>query len=223
MFRQNFRPITKNNKFNKSSVFICGTSPEIEIFNDTTLVNTIENKYPILAINTAYVYFNHVSTLFLSGRFKHLTDDDFIGKKVDEIFTTENRHNFRSIKTNVYSLVVDKENFCDKIETDINRKLPHGPTALLDIVFPFCAFNEVSNIYILGCEYQKDPNIYTRHSLDSKILDRSIPAMDKQKELDWSHRKLEIWNDFFKQRGVNCYALSEKSETPFIKLSIYDI
>lgn len=204
---------------NKESVFICGTSPEIEVLQDTSIVENLENKYLIYCMNTSYYYFNRVDSLFLSGRFKNFSDDRFLNKNIKTIYTPLPMNNIKKIKVKKFSLGGDK----NTISTDINKPLPHGPTTLLDIVFPVCGYEKVKNIFILGAEYQKDPLKYQRFSEDSGILDRSTPSMNKEKELYLAHKKLLLWHKYFKDNKINCFALSSKSETPFKQINLKDI
>jgi hypothetical protein len=216
-------PIESNEIFKGSSVFICGTSQEIEILKDSELAKKIEDKFFVFCINSSYLYFNNISRLFLSARFIHLTDNNFKGRKIDEIFIGSPSHLFRSIKTNVYSLLMKPNEYQPKIDVNINNILPHGPTTMLDIVFPFCCFNGVKNIYILGAEYPKDEMQYQRHIKDKQVLDRSATMIDRSLEMKMAHDKLNLWDKYFRDNEINCFALSANSETPFEKINLLDI
>lgn len=201
------------------SVLILGTSPEIEILKDKNLVDKLENIYSIFCVNTSYYYFNNIHSLFLSGRFKNFSDNDFKDKNIKNIYTPVSMQNIKNIKVKVFSIGGDGST----ISTDIDKPLPHGPTTLLDIVFPVCGFYKIKNIYILGAEYQKDHTKYKRFYKDSSLLDRGKPAMNREKELQLAHKKLLLWHKYFKDNNINCFALSEKSETPFTKIKLKDI
>ena len=217
------KPVQKNEIYSGASILICGTSKEIEILKDLDLVKRIEDKFFVFCINTSYSYFNKISCLFLNGRFTHLTDESFVGKEVDQIFINSRYHNFSSIKTNVYDIKFIQGKYQSEIDININNILPHGPTTLLDIVFPFCCFNNVKNIFILGAEYPKDEIKYERHADDKKIIDRIGGILDRHTEMEMAHKKLNLWNEYFKNNKINCYALSENSETPFQKTTLSNI
>jgi len=220
---RSYKRIEPNDIYNESSILICGTSKEIERLKDVDLVKRIEDKFFVFCINTSFLYFNKISCLFLSPRFTHLTDEIFVGKEIDEIFIGFRPHNINSIKTNVYDLKFLSGKYQSEIDININNILPHGPTTMLDIVFPFCGFNKVKNIFILGAEYPKNEIQYERHSDDKKIVDRIGGILDRHTEMEMAHKKLILWNEYFKHNNINCYALSENSETPFEKINLMDI
>jgi hypothetical protein len=217
-----YKKIKKNTKYKNSSVFICGTSPEIEILNNKDLVKKIEDNFFVLCINTSYHYFNNISCIFFNGRYRELDELNFSNKKIDEIYIPS-PNKIKEYKTQNYCIETNTEKYVDSIETDLNKCLPHGPTTLLDIVFPFCAFHEVKNIYLLGAEYIKKSDEYKRHKYDNMYLDRFNFMMDRNLELDFSHKKLNLWKQYFDKNNINCFALSEKSETPFEKLNINNL
>ena len=123
----------------------------------------------------------------------------------------------------MFRVKVSRQDFISEIKIDPNEVLPHGPTTLLDIVFPVCVFNKVKNIYLFGLEYNQDSERYFRHKVDSNYIDRSNPLMDKNIELEFARKKLIIWKDFFEKRNINCIDLSSKSETPFQKMKLEDV
>lgn len=209
-------------KYENSSVFICGTSDEIEILKDSNIVKKIEDSFYVLCINTSFHFFNSISSLFLNGRFKNFTDTDFKNKKIDQIYVSFFMDS-KKYEIKNFRIKTDAQNYCSEIKTNLNEILPHGPTTMLDVVFPFCAFNKVKNIYILGAEYSQNLDNYNRHSNDNYYIDRSILTMDKKLELEYAHKKLNVWNDYFNNNGINCFALSERSETPFLKKNLFDL
>jgi hypothetical protein len=209
--------ISKKENFKNSSVFICGTSPEIEILNDKELVKKIENNYKVLCINSSFHYFDRIDCVFFNSRFKILKDSDFSNKIIDEIYIPQQIFikNYKIVNFCVNSI---KNVYFDEIKTKLDGCLPHGPTTLLDIVFPFCVYNEVKNIFILGAEYNQ--NLDVRHSQDSTYVERKTYGMDRNLEINFAKKKLLIWKNYFEKNNINCYALSDKSETPFEKINL---
>lgn len=215
-------PIKPDSDYEGGSVFVCGTSPEIEVLSDRSISESISSKYKVLCINTSFHYFDSISSLFLNGRFSHVSDHTFLGKRIDRVYTSFDC-DIKAYPLRYYRVAVSVERFCPEIHFDLNKVLPHGPTTLLDVVFPFCVFNKVSNIYILGAEYMRNRDSARRHSKDNFYVDRSVPSMDAAKEMEYAHRKLQLWKACFDSMGINCFALSERSETPFQKIGLGDI
>jgi len=212
--------IERNYKFKDSSVFIFGTSPEIEILKDGLLVKKIEDNFKVLCINSSFHYFKKIDCLFLNGRFQNFGDSDFSNKLIDEIYIGRNSF-IKNYKIINFCLKRSSNFFLDEIKTDLNGCLPHGPTTLLDIVFPFCVYNEVKNIYILGAEYNQ--NLDLRHKDDSIYINRNQPRMDKELELQFAKKKLVTWKNYFETNNINCFALSYNSQTPFEKKSLESV
>jgi hypothetical protein len=214
--------IEPNPKHENAALLIVGTSREIEVFEDKRLVETLEKKIPILCINTSFHYFNHISCLFLNSRFRNMEIDGMADKRIDEIYTpfawaSHDRkvHHFR--------VNVNTERYSPEISCDLNKILPHGPTMLLDIVFPYCVFHKVRTIYILGAEYDFKDDVYKRHTHDSRYINRPIPTMDRSMEHRFAMQKLHVWKEFFSKNQIDCYALSQHSKTPFQKRSLWEL
>lgn len=201
------------------SVLICGTSPAIEIFEDQNLVNIVQEKFSIFCANTSYYYFDNIDGLFVNGKFTSLSDEQLSAKKIGTIFSSVPMNQIKNIHKKMY--IIDWEWSLD-ISIDIDKPLVHGPTTMLDIVFPCCGYYGVKNIYIIGAEYAN----FKRFSKDSSILPRSEhnwPIGSKEKELNLAHQKLKVWHEYFKSNNIKCFALSEDSETPFDKIKLGDI
>jgi hypothetical protein len=215
-------PIRPDPDMRGSTVFICGTSPEVEVLNDRHITESISKRYKVLCINSAFHYFDTIYALFLNGRFRHVTDSTFTARRIGQIFTPFDC-DIRDHPLRHYLVDVDPERFHPEIHFDLNKVLPHGPTTLLDVVFPFCVFNKVSKIFILGAEYMRMPDGVRRHSMDGLYVDRSKPSMDTGLEMEFAHWKLQIWKACFESFGIECFALCDRSETPFEKMDLRDI
>lgn len=205
-----------------ATVFICGTSPEVEVLNDRLITESVSKRYKVLCINTAFHFFDTISALFLNGRFRHVDDRAFKGKNIGQVFTPFDC-DVRDHPLRHYHVDVSIGRYLPEIHFDLNKALPHGPTTLLDVVFPFCVFNDVSRIFILGAEYIRNPVGPPRHSMDAVYVDRSVPSMDAVLENEYSQRKLKTWKSCFDSKGIGCFALSARSETPFEKIDLHDI
>ena len=203
-----------------ASVIVVGTSPEIEVFEDRSLVDRVQRRFRVLCINTSFHYFDNITCLFVNGRFRNLDSETLSGKTVQEIYvpfpwkspTHTVRHYRLATSTRVYK---------PEISTDLNGVLPHGPTTLLDIVFPFCVFHRVRSIHLIGTEYNAvAPG---RHRHDGTYVDRSIPSMNSLWERAFALRKLHAWKDFLAASRIECFALSPNSKTPFRKRALEDL
>ncbi len=214
--------ISPNPKYENASVFIAGTSREIEVFENKGLVERLERKLPVFCINTAYHYFNRISCLFLNGRFRNMRHDGMTGKEIDEIYAPfDLKSGDRTVRN--FRIIENTKEYSPEISIDLNNALPHGPTTLLDIVFPFCAFHKVRRMYILGAEYNMEDTSNLRHTYDSLHIDRSNPRMDRQLEYRFAMQKLDAWKEFFSRTQTECFVLSDKSKTPFQKMSLRDV
>lgn len=206
-----------NQKFENSSVFICGTSPEVSILEDKNILNKIENDFLVLCVNSSFHYFDKIDCLFLNGRFSNIDISNFNNKRINKIFIPFINEKFNTFDTSFFCLKISLMKFYEEISSDLNSCLPHGPTTLLDIVFPFCVFNKVKKIYLFGFEYPTNPDKYERHSNEKLYIDRSEIVMDRNKELEFAQKKLKIWNEFFIKNDIECFDLSNLSNTPFQK------
>ena len=211
------KPIVINPNFKNSSVFICGTSPEVSILENKNISNKIENNFLVLCVNSSFHYFEKIDCLFLNNRFKNLSISNFNNKKINKIFTPFINENFNKFDTFYFCVNTSLMKFDEEISLDLNSCLPHGPTTLLDIVFPFCVYNNVKKIYLYGFEYPINPDKYERHSNEKLYIDRSEIVMDRNKELEFAQKKLKIWNEFFIKNDIECFDLSNLSNTPFQK------
>jgi len=209
-------------KYQNGSVFIAGTGRSIEVFEDKGLVEILEKRLPVLCINTSFHYFNHISCLFLNGRFRNMDYNVLAGKVIDEIYAPF-RWGSKDRTARQYRVNVNTELYSPEISFDLNQTLPHGPTTLLDVVFPYCVFHKIRRIYILGAEYDFEDAGNHRHAKDSLYINRSTPAMDRKTEHQFALRKLDTWNEFFMKNQIDCYALSEESNTPFQKSSLWEV
>ena len=54
-------------------------------------------------------------------------------------------------------------------------------------------------------------------SNEKLYIDRSEIVMDRNKELEFAQKKLKIWNEFFIKNDIECFDLSNLSNTPFQK------
>lgn len=216
------RTIVPNPKYENASVLVVGTSREIEIFNDRRLAERVEEKLHILCINTAFHYFNRISCLFLNGRFTEFDLGVTKGKVIDEIYAPIGCISY-DVKVQNFSVVASLDRYSPEISTDLNKPLPHGPTTMLDIVFPFCAFHKVGSIHIIGAEYNTENPRQQRHIRDAAYLDRSTPSMDRELENAFALRKLDAWHDYFHRNNMECFALSPHSKTPFRKKHLSDL
>ena len=213
--------IVPNPKYENASVFIAGTSREIQVFENKSLVALLEEKLPVFCINTAFHYFNHISCLFVNGRFQQMKVDGLANKKIDEIYAPFPwESSGRTVRN--FRLNVNSDLYCPDISCDLNNPLPPGPTMLLDIVFPFCAFQKVRTIYILGAEYDINDFGNMRHKHDLSYINRTKPYIDRHLEYQFAVQKLNVWKDYFSRNQIECFALSEKSKTPFEKRSLWD-
>ncbi|NBV86397.1 MAG: hypothetical protein EBS01_09085 [Verrucomicrobia bacterium] len=196
---------------------IVGTSTETEILNDKSLVMRLIPKFTIMCINTAFHYFPALDFLFFNGRFTSLGDEDFQPRSIGTIFSPVDMVKVKHYR--IFRFHTRQGDFASKISTDITAPLPHGPTTLLDIVFPACAHLGFKEIYILGAEYRKDIE-YKRFPEDAAIVNRAQPTMNRQAEMELAHLRLQEWNAYFEATGISCFALSKNSQTPFKKIEL---
>ena len=196
---------------------IIGTSPESEILRDEALVKDLLQRFSILCINTAYQFFPALDFLFLNGRFTSLGDTHFSPRVIGSIFSPLPMSRVRDYK--IFPFQIRGGDFAAKISTDILQPLPHGPTTLLDIVFPACVYIGFKELYILGAEYRRDVE-YKRFEGDSAVVNRSKPSMDRELEMALAHIRLQEWKEFFDDSGVSCFGLSPLSQAPFPKVDL---
>jgi hypothetical protein len=199
---------------------IIGTSPEAEVLRDSALALRLMKNFTIMCINTAYDFFPILDFLFFNGRFTQLSDESFHPRTIGLIFSPVDMPKIRNYK--IFRFHTRQRDFESKISVDISKPLPHGPTTLLDIVFPACGFMEFKEIYILGAEYRRNVE-YKRFSGDEAIVNRAEPTMPRDLEMALAHKRLLQWDCYFKETGVSCFALSRHSETPFQKVDIESI
>lgn len=215
--------IIPNKIYHNSSVFICGTSKKIEILENQNLIKKLEEKFLIITINSSFHYFNKISTAFLNPRFFSISDMQLKPKIIGEIFSSAHLKNIKNYKVKYYSIKTSTSEYSGEISFDLNKSLPHGPTTLLDIVFPFCVFNNVKNIYLFGLDYPKNESNYKRHKNENIYIERKGFAMNKKKEMNFAHKKLKLWSKIFDKNNINCYSLSDNDEIPFEKKNIFKI
>jgi hypothetical protein len=196
---------------------IVGTSPESEILRDEALVRNLLQGFSIMCINSAFQFFPALDFLFFNGRFTSLGDANFHPRTIGTIFSPVDMFRVKSYP--VFRFHTMPGTFTSKISTDIFAPLPHGPTTLLDIVFPACAYMGFKEIYILGAEYRRDVE-YKRFEGDSAVVNRSQPTMNRQLEMELAHLRLQQWHAYFRAAGISCFALSENSQTPFPKVAL---
>jgi hypothetical protein len=210
-------------RYKGSSVFICGTSEDIEILEQIEIRNKIQEKFFVISINSSFHYFEKISTLFLNERFSSLSDSDLFGKEIGEIFSSSPIENITLQEKKYFSVDVQLNQYCPSISWDLNKTLPHGPTTLLDVVFPFCVFNDVKNIYLFGMNFSSNPKEYERHKNDSLYVKERNLSMNKELEMKFAHKKLKIWKDLFEKMEINCFSVSENNTTPFEGKNLEDI
>jgi hypothetical protein len=199
---------------------IVGTSPEAEILRDEALVKNLLPRFTILCINTAYQFFPALDFLFFNGRFTSLSDAHFYPRVIGTIFSPLEMPRVRDYQ--IFPFQIRGGDFAAKISTDILSPLPHGPTTLLDIVFPACAYLGFKELYILGAEYRRDVE-YKRFEGDSAVVNRAKPSMNRQLEMELAHIRLQEWKEIFDASGISCFALSPLSQTPFPKVDLNSI
>lgn len=202
-------------------ILIVGTSQELDKLEENTNISKIlEQQFIIYCINTSYIYFKNIDSLFLNGhRFKNFTDKDLNeGRYIGSIFTTTELPNIHNIKVRQLHLE-NMYKYNNYININIKKPLPHGPTTLLDIVFPVCCYFNHKQIYLFGLNYPKRAKDYIRFKKDKNLVNRN-DSWDKQTELNYAHKKLLLWKEYFEQHNIDCFDLSEQSETPFIKKSL---
>jgi len=200
-----------------SRALIVGTSTESEILNDEALVRKLIPRFTIMCINSAFHYFPALDFLFFNGRFTALGDEHFHPRTIGTIFSPVDMLMVKNYK--IFRFHTRQGDFASKISTNISAPLPHGPTTLLDIVFPACAHLGFKEIYILGAEYRQDIE-YKRFSGDDAIVNRSQPTMNRQAEMELAHIRLNEWHQYFESAGISCFALSKNSQTPFKKIEL---
>lgn len=204
-----------------SDTLIIGTGKEIEIFEDSSIVKKLEQNFIIYCINSSYYYFNKIDSLFLNCEFKNFSDKDLLPRQIKKIYCQCFMKNITEIpvkKYNIEPATYFKLN--NNISVNIDDNLPHGPTTLLDIVFPVCGYLGHKNIYLFGLNYPKREENYIRFNKDSDIIKRNATT---QNELNLAHKKIKLWHKYFKKNNVNCFDLSKKSETPFIKKDFLEV
>jgi len=170
-----------------------------------------------MCINSAFHFFPALDFLFYNGRFAALGDEDYHQRSIGTIFSPVDLPKVKGY--NVFRFHTRQRDFASKISTNILEPLPHGPTTMLDIVFPTCAYMGFKEIYILGAEYRRDIE-YKRFHGDAAISDRKDPTMDRQQEMELAHSRLREWDQYFTEAGISCFALSKNSQTPFRKIEL---
>jgi len=200
-----------------SRVLVVGTSPEAEVLKDEALVRRLMQNFTIMCINSSFHFFPVLDFLFFNGRFTSLSDESFNSRTIGLILSPVDMPRIKQYK--IFRFHTRQGDFASPISTNITEPLPHGPTTLLDIVFPACGYMGFKEIYILGAEYRRDVE-YKRFSGDELIVNRTEPTMPRRLEMELAHIRLQQWQRYFEGAGVSCCAISKNSETPFKKVGL---
>lgn len=209
----------------KDKVLICGTGKSIEYLEDKSLVDKINEKFNVFCVNTSHYYFQNIDVLFIGNNCNYSVtaqQSHFTGKNIKYLIGDNNNINLNTtfIKTELNVENTDRGLPTITISTNITKKLPHGPTTILDLAIPTALFCGMKKIYLLGAEYPRSVK-YERFNKD--FLYREQVNFGFKPEMEWAYKKWDIWKEYFKNNKIEVFNFSQISELSFKKVNINEI